>query len=150
MDIIIKEATENDLQDMITLYFQPDMDNGEVIALETARQKLVKTKQYPYYKVFIALLDGKTVGTFELLIMDNFAHQGRPSGIIEDVVVAEAYQGRGIGKEMMRFAVERCKEQGCYKVALSSNLKRAKAHLFYESLGFKRHGYSFLLEISSS
>jgi hypothetical protein len=28
-------------------------------------------------------------------------------------------------------------------MALSSNLKRQKAHDFYDSLGFERHGYSF-------
>ena len=35
---------------------------------------------------------------------------------------------------------------GCYKMALSSNLKREAAHRFYDSLGFGRHGYSFLIE----
>jgi hypothetical protein len=44
---------------------------------------------------------------------------------------------------MMRFALDRCCEAGCYKMALSSNLRRPAAHRFYESLGFARHGYSF-------
>jgi predicted GNAT family acetyltransferase len=37
------------------------------------------------------------------------------------------------------------REAGCYKMALSSNVKRAAAHAFYESLGFERHGYSFVI-----
>ena len=78
--------------------------------------------------------------------MDNLAHQGIPSGVIEDVVVGERYQGKGIGKAMMTYAVNVCREQGCYKVALSSNVKREKAHRFYESLGFEKHGYSFYVE----
>jgi len=49
----------------------------------------------------------------------------------------------GIGKEMMKFALKICKEKGCYKVSLSSNLKREKAHRFYEGIGFEKHGYSF-------
>ena len=44
---------------------------------------------------------------------------------------------------MMRFALDRCRAKGCYKLALSSNAKRERAHAFYESLGFERHGYSF-------
>jgi len=46
---------------------------------------------------------------------------------------------------MMRHALRLCDEKGCYKVALSSNLKRERAHAFYESLGFAKHGYSFRL-----
>lgn len=80
------------------------------------------------------------------MIMDNLAHQGAPSGIIEDVVVSERHQRQGIGKAMMQYAMQVCQERGCYKVSLSSNLKRAKAHRFYESLGFQKHGYSFLVE----
>ena len=53
------------------------------------------------------------------------------------------WQARGVGKAMMRFARARCRKAGCYKLALSSNLKRAAAHRFYESLGFEKHGFSF-------
>ena len=62
---------------------------------------------------------------------------------MEDVAVAPSLQGQGIGKEMMRHAVQIATENGCYKAVLSSNLKRERAHAFYESLEFERHGYSF-------
>ena len=35
-----------------------------------------------------------------------------------------------------------------YKLVLSSNAKRERAHAFYESLGFERHGVSFRLNLS--
>ena len=44
------------------------------------------------------------------------------------------------------FARGRGREQGCYKLALSSGMPREAAHRFYESLGFRRHGYSFWTE----
>ena len=72
---------------------------------------------------------------------------GKKSGLIEDVAVSRELQGRGIGKQMMRFAIETCKKKSCYKVCLSSNLKRQNAHRFYEGLGFQIHGYSFLMEL---
>ena len=75
--------------------------------------------------------------------MDNLAHGGVPSGVLEDVAVSRKAQKRGVGKEMMRYAVDECRRQGCYKMVLSSNEKRAGAHKFYESLEFERHGYSF-------
>jgi GNAT superfamily N-acetyltransferase len=48
---------------------------------------------------------------------------------------------------MMRFALACCREKRCYKLVLSSNAKRVRAHAFYESLGFERHGYSFRVDL---
>jgi GNAT superfamily N-acetyltransferase len=64
---------------------------------------------------------------------------------VEDVAVAPARQGQGIGKAMMAHALEQSRKAGCYKLALSSNLVRTAAHQFYESLGFERHGYSYVV-----
>jgi GNAT superfamily N-acetyltransferase len=61
--------------------------------------------------------------------------------------VAPALQGNGIGKAMMQFALGLCRDKGCYKLMLSSNARRDRAHAFYESLGFERHGFSFRLDI---
>ena len=55
---------------------------------------------------------------------------------------------RGIGRAMMEFAQARCRDKRCYKLVLSSNAKRERAHAFYESLGFARHGYSFRTELA--
>jgi len=35
---------------------------------------------------------------------------------------------------MMEHAIAECRKAGCYKLALSSNVKREGAHRFYESL----------------
>ncbi len=102
---------------------------------------------YPNYKVYVAETESTIIGTFALLIMDNLAHLGTPSAVVEDVVVADNYQGKGIGKAMMIFAMEKCKETGCYKLVLSSNLKRTEAHAFYESLAFEKHGFSFRADL---
>jgi GNAT superfamily N-acetyltransferase len=60
-------------------------------------------------------------------------------------VVDPTLQGQGIGKKMMQHAIQLATENGCYKAVLSSNVKRERAHVFYESLDFERHGYSFRL-----
>jgi GNAT superfamily N-acetyltransferase len=79
--------------------------------------------------------------------MDNLGHGGTPSAVVEDVAVSPAWQGQGIGKRMMHFALAQARTAGCYKMALSSNLRRTSAHAFYESLGFRKHGYSFVMEL---
>jgi GNAT superfamily N-acetyltransferase len=75
--------------------------------------------------------------------MENLAHMGAPSALVENVVVDERCRSQGIGAAMMHFAMDEARRAGCYKLALSSNLVRERAHAFYDRLGFERHGYSF-------
>lgn len=146
MNIQIRQAIKQDLPQILNLYATV-LDKGEVISIEQAENLFTKMTFYPNYKVYVAENESEIIGTFALLIMDNLAHIGTPSAIVEDVVVSENYQGNGIGKIMMNFAMERCKEERCYKLVLSSNLKRTKAHAFYESLAFEKHGFSFRVNL---
>ena len=43
--------------------------------------------------------------------------------------------------------MEQCRAAGCYKLSLSTNLRRKEAHAFYESLGFQKHDYSYSVEL---
>jgi GNAT superfamily N-acetyltransferase len=149
-NILIRQALESDLQAVLSMYAQPLMDDGKVLACEQALEIFKKMQRYPDYRLYVAQSDSIAVGTFTLLIMDNLGHMGTPSGVIEDVVVHPQWQGKGIGTQMMQFAFEICRDSGCYKVALSSNIKRKNAHRFYESLGFEHHGYSFLVDLTRS
>jgi GNAT superfamily N-acetyltransferase len=148
MNVEIREATEQDLDPILSLYGQIGMDNGKVLPLDEAENLFTKIKSYPDYKFYAVVDDKHIIGTFSLLIMDNLAHMGAPSGILEDVVVREDFRRRGIGRLMMNFAMERCRERGCYKIALSCNMQRESAHFFYEALDFKRHGYSFVVDLA--
>jgi GNAT superfamily N-acetyltransferase len=145
----IRPATAADLQSILALYAQIE-DDGRILSIEEARSIFERMHTYPDYKVHVATYDGSIVGTFALLIMDNLAHMGAPSGIVEDVVVEKKWLRKGIGRQMMRFAMDHCKEKGCYKLALSSNLKREAAHRFYDDLGFRRHGFSFVVQLNQS
>lgn len=143
MNLLIREATEADLDSVLRLYAQPGLDDGDVLGEREARAVYRRFRLYPSYRLFVAELDGAILGTFALLIMDNLAHRGAPSGVVEDVVVIADHQGRGIGRRMMEHARALCREAGCYKMALSSSLEREAAHAFYASLEFEQHGYSF-------
>ena len=142
----ILEASKKHLPQILRLYAEV-LDKGEVLTADDAEIIFDKMLSYPNYKVYVVEIENQVVGTFALLIMDNLAHLGTPSGIVEDVVVAENFQGHGIGKKMMMFAIEKCREFGCYKMVLSSNLKRVEAHQFYENLGFEKHGFSYRINL---
>ena len=141
--VSVRSAVETDLPAVLALYAQPGLDDGSTLSLADARELFMRFARYPDYTLYVACQGDTVVGTYALLIMDNLAHCGTPSGIVEDVAVAPAQQGQGVGRAMMAHARERCREAGCYKLVLSSNGKRDEAHRFYESLGFERHGISF-------
>jgi GNAT superfamily N-acetyltransferase len=141
--LVIRDADRHDLPGVLALYAQPDLDDGVILPLHDAERIFARFARYPDYTLYVAEQDGRIVGSFALLIMDNLGHLGAPSAIIEDVVVGPVLHGRGIGRAMMRFAMTRAKERHCYKLVLSSNAKRERAHKFYEQIGFERHGFSF-------
>lgn len=145
--LTLRPALEPDLPHVLRLYAQPDVDDGNILPLADATRIWARMATYPNYKLYVAVRGTQVVGTFALLIMDNLGHLGAPSAVVEDVAVDPAVQGQGIGKAMMRHAMMLAADNGCYKLALSSNLKREKAHAFYDALDFERHGYSFRMAL---
>ena len=143
----VRPAVADDLAAVLGLYAQPAMDNGRVIDLPRAQALWSQFQKYPSYRLFVAVHSGhqQVVGSYALLVMHNLAHQGTPSAIVEDVVVHPDQQGQGIGRQLMAHAMQEAQSAGCYKLALSSNHRRAGAHAFYKSLGFQPHGVSFVV-----
>jgi GNAT superfamily N-acetyltransferase len=140
----VRDAEESDLPVVLRILAESGIDGGDSFALDEAREYFARIRQRPGFRLLVAELDGEVVGTYTLLIMDKLGKRGTPAGVVEDVAVLPARQGQGIGRAMMEHAREACRRAGCYKLALSSNLRREGAHRFYDSLGFERHGFSFV------
>ena len=149
-ELEIRPATDDDLPAVLALYGQPGMDDGVVLDIESAKALHAKFKAYPDYTLYVAEQDGVVLGTYAMLIMDNLGHMGAPSAIVEDVNVSPEAQGKGMGSQMIRHALDVATAKGCYKLSLSSNMKRERAHAFYDGLGFERHGYSFLCRLNNA
>lgn len=145
-DLVVRRAEKPDLPAVLALY--AELNRGRAVPLAEAEAILDRFAAYPDYALYVAERDGGVVGTFCLAVLDNIAHWGTPSGIVESVVVAGPQRGTGIGRLMMREAFRIAAGRGCYKVALSSNVEAEASHRFYESLGFARYGYSFRLDPS--
>jgi len=147
MNLTIRKANRDDLKDILAIYTEPDIDNGNVLDLNNAEATFDKMNHYPDYTLYVAVMDNKVVGSFALLIMDNLAHMGAPSAVVEDVVVHSKWRGQGIGSQMIQFAMDKARQAKCYKLALTCSINRDRAHKFYESLGFEKHGYGFLISL---
>jgi len=97
----------------------------------------------PNQEMFVVEDAGKPIGCFQLSYLPGLMRRGMWRGMIEVVHVSESERNRGYGSQMMRWALERCRERGCGMVQLTSNKKRTDAHRFYERLGFSRSHEGF-------
>jgi ribosomal protein S18 acetylase RimI-like enzyme len=81
---------------------------------------------------------GHVVGCLQLCILPGLSSQGACRGLIEDVRVASHCRGRGIGEQMVRWALSEARARGCKLVELLTHQTRVDAQRFYERLGFQR------------
>lgn len=144
--LTLREATPTDLADILDLYTLAGITGEDTFSLPEAEAHFARLARYPDYRVYVAEQSQRIVGTYELLIMDNLAKKGARSAIVEDVAVHPHHQNQGIGGKMMQHALQMARKSLCYKLVLSSNIKREDAHRFYEKLGFVQHGLSFRVD----
>jgi GNAT superfamily N-acetyltransferase len=65
------------------------------------------------------------------------------------MVVDEGVRGRGIGSALVRAAEQALQAKGCYIVEVTSHLRRADAHRFYEKLGYERTSVRLARELGA-
>jgi GNAT superfamily N-acetyltransferase len=149
MRIAVRAATEADLPRLLDLLGQIDesmytqrQDAGQAARLSVFRRIAADPLQH----LLVADDDGRIVGTVHLIVIPHFSRTCKPSGLLESMVVDEAYRRKGVGAALLREVQRLAHEAGCYKLALSSNLARRGAHRFYSRLGWKRTHYGFSVE----
>jgi GNAT superfamily N-acetyltransferase len=92
----------------------------------------------PNQELIVAELDGEVIGTLQLMYLPSLSYQGGTRAQVESVRVAQGLRGKGIGAEMMKWAIERARQRGCHLMQLTSHKSRTDAHRFYEKLGFTK------------
>lgn len=91
----------------------------------------------PYLYYIIAEKDGLLVSTCTISIIKNLTRGMRPYGLIENVVTHSEHRNIGLGKRVLKYAVDIAKENNCYKVMLLTGSKKQETLNFYKSAGFR-------------
>ena len=138
IDIKIRELEEKDLFNGF-LESLDSLRKASDLSPKKAKEVFKKIKSDKNYKIYVAVLDSKVVGTTTLFIEQKFIHDGGKVGHIEDVAVRKEYQGKGIGQKVVKALLEYAKKEGCYKTILDCTDDLIS---FYEKMGFKRHSNS--------
>jgi ribosomal protein S18 acetylase RimI-like enzyme len=82
--------------------------------------------------------DGAVIGCLQLCILPGLSSQGASRGLIEDVRVASHCRSRGIGEQLVQWAIAQARARQCKLVELLTHHTRIDAQRFYERLGFQR------------
>ena len=93
---------------------------------------------------------GKVIGTLQLSFLQYLTYQGGIRAQIEQVRVHESQRGKGLGRLLFEWAIERAKEKGAHVVQLTTDKKRPDALKFYENLGFKASHEGMKLHLKTS
>ena len=87
-------------------------------------------------KYFVAIDNNKVISSCYLAVIPNLTRDGKSNGFIENVITDKDYRQKGIGKNVIKMAIEYAKQNNCYKIILQSSFKRKDNHMFYEKCGF--------------
>jgi ribosomal protein S18 acetylase RimI-like enzyme len=91
----------------------------------------------PNIQLVVAEQDGAVVGCLQLCILAGLSSQGASRALVEDVRVASHCRSRGIGEQMLQWAVAEARAKRCKLVELLTHNTRVNAQRFYKRLGFQ-------------
>ncbi|PTE21089.1 GNAT family N-acetyltransferase [Cereibacter changlensis JA139] len=78
----------------------------------------------------------RIVATYQLAIEHGLSLGGMTRAVVEGVRVAADLRSQGLGAALMADAEARARVAGAGVIQLTTNKSRARAHRFYERLGF--------------
>jgi len=119
------------------------IDSSETFNVESATKNLHHMIDDPNSHLLLASVAEYTVGLINFTIRKTILHIA-PSGLIDELVVAKSHRGEGIGRKLIKAAIEKCHELGCCEVEVSTERTNRKARDFYKICGFEED--SVLLE----
>ena len=135
-------ATIDDLPSIVSMLADDFLGQQREDVSEPLNENYIKAfreiEADPNNELIVAELDGKIIGTLQLVVTPSLSYKGSKRSIVESVRIDLAFRGKGTGREMMMWTIERAKGKGCASMHLTSHKDRGDAHRFYEKLGFAK------------
>ena len=136
--MIVRLATSADQRVLCDLYSQLHAADPPWPSDADAAGALSKVLGHETTTILICEVDGNAVSTAMLVVCPNFTRAGRPFAIIENVVTHRDHRKSGHGRRVVEHAIEIARQQGCYKVTLTTGRRDEETLRFYDGLGMRR------------
>lgn len=145
-DILIREAKESDLLTIgkLSLELIETMGDTEGISINLIAENCQNFLSEANSHIIVAEIKGAVVGFVNFTTRKTILHRGL-SGLIDELIVAGTYRGKGIGRQLLSSAIEKSRQLGCCEVEVSTEKANTKARELYRQCGFTERGV--LLEI---
>ena len=108
--LTIRLATISDLPSIIGLLADDFLGQDREDLSEPLNENYLKAfreiEDDPNNELIVAELDGKVIGTLQLVVTPSLSYKGSKRSIVESVRVDSSLRGKGIGREMMLWAIE--------------------------------------------
>ncbi|WP_419878396.1 N-acetyltransferase family protein [Brevibacillus centrosporus] len=139
--VTFRIATANDLDQIVQMLADDELgktrERYETPLPESYVKAFEAISSDPNNELVVACLGEEIVGVQQITFTPYLTHQGSWRATIEGVRTASSVRGRGIGSQLIGWAIDRAKARGCHLVQLTTDKKREDAHRFYERLGFQ-------------
>ncbi|MFJ8667901.1 GNAT family N-acetyltransferase [Streptomyces sp. NPDC093600] len=148
-DLEIRPATAEDLPDIVAMLADDPLgaqreSPSDLTPYTAAFERLARD---PNQHLIVAVSSGRIVGTLQLTVIPGLSRRGATRSIIEGVRIHSEERGSGLGSQLIEWAVEESRRQGCQLVQLTSDATRTDAHRFYERLGFEASHLGFKMSL---
>ena len=138
--MVIRNFTDSDITGIYKLLSNELGKDISLSELKTTVSNMCNSKDY---QIFVADIDGETVGFIGVCFGLAFEISGKVMRVIA-LSVKENVQNQGIGTRLVEAAEECARKNGADIIGVNSGLTREKAHAFYVNRGFNKKGYSFV------
>lgn len=139
-EITFREAVREDL-DQIVGMLADDMlgskrERYELPLPDCYVQAFQAIDADPNNELIVACKDSEVIGVQQITFTPQIVRQGGWRATIEGVRTASSHRGKGVGYQLITWAIERAKERNCQLVQLTTDKERSEALRFYQKLGF--------------
>ena len=147
----IRAAERSDIAAIAAMFAQDQLgghgDSADPADLPAYLAAFERISASPNDQLFVAVLDGEVVGTFQTTLITSLTGKGSSNLTIESVHTRGDMRGNGIGHAMISHAIEQGRQTGARLVQLMSNATRTDAHRFYTRLGFSQSHLGFKMKL---
>jgi N-acetylglutamate synthase-like GNAT family acetyltransferase len=119
---------------------------GYPVAAEQLVSRMRRMLARDDQKILIAERDGAALGLLALHVFPALAYDA-DLALIMALVVTEQARGLGVGRRLIERASVLARSLGARRLMVTTHVRRADAHAFYERLGFEFTGRRYVRPI---